>query len=219
MISFSRNRELNQSPLQTNERQLAPSPPISLPHAGPTARPQQRTSENDRRRKSVWERESASANRQHFSFIKAKKAFLRGACRHESQSTKTHCEKFPDHNSWQGACKSWRSLKFQLTQVSCTLFFSYSLTWLSWAALALVKSSLNSTLIFVFVCLWLTALERKALWSSPGFSFLQAFGLVFNSLASSSVRSFDRSIGSVCHSLSFPLSLYLNLLSLCVVCR
>lgn len=82
MISFSRNRGLNQSPLQTNERQLAPSPPISLPHAGPTARPQQRTSENDRKR----EREKPSANRQHFSFIKAKKAFLRGACRHDSHS-------------------------------------------------------------------------------------------------------------------------------------
>lgn len=56
--------------------------PISLPHAGPTARPQQRTSENDRKS----ERERASANRQHFSFIKAKKAFLRGACRHDSHS-------------------------------------------------------------------------------------------------------------------------------------
>lgn len=125
MISFSRNRGLNQSPLQTNERQLAPSHPspshMQAPRQGHN-REQARTTER------VRERERASANRQHFSFIKAKKAFLRGACRHDSQSTKRHCEKFPNHNSWQGACNSWRSLKFQLTQVSClhSLSLSYS---------------------------------------------------------------------------------------------
>lgn len=129
-------------------------------HLPPTCRPHGKaTTENKRERQNEWERERASANRQHFSFIKAKKAFLRGACRHDSQSTKRHCEKFPNHNSWQGACKTWRSLKFQLTQVSCLHSLSLSLSY---------SHSLRS----LELRLHLSSLLWTQLWSL----FLFAFG-------------------------------------------
>lgn len=82
----------------------------------------------------------------------------------------------------------------------------------------------SSTLIFVFVFFQVNGFSSEKLIEVRLVIcslFLQAFGLVFNSLASCSVRSCDRSGLSLSLSLTSSLTLSFSLaLSLCVcVCR